>query len=161
VPAGEVDALVRDLFHRFTVCRFYADPFKWQSWLAAWAGEFDAGRGPQDKRVIEWRTNRPVPMAAAVENFDTAIRDGQLSHDGDPRLLRHVGNARRHELTQRDGDGRPLWVIRKDRHDSPHKIDAAMAAILSWEARTDAIAAGVLNQEASVYLTRGVRTLGE
>jgi phage terminase large subunit-like protein len=161
VPAGEVDALVRELFHRFTVCRFYADPFKWQSWLAAWAGEFDAGRGLQDKRVIEWRTNRPVPMAAAVENFDTAMRDGQLSHDGDPRLLRHVGNARRHELTQRDGDGRPLWVIRKDRHDSPHKIDAAMAAILSWEARTDAIAAGALNQEPSVYLTRGVRTLGE
>jgi phage terminase large subunit-like protein len=147
VPAGEVDALVRDLFHRFTVCRLYADPFKWQSWLSAWAGEFDAGRAAHEKRVIEWRTNRPMQMAAAVENFDTAIKEGRISHDGDPQLLRHVGNARRHELSQRDGEGQPLWVIRKDRPDSPHKIDAAMAAVLSWEARTDAIAAGALRPD--------------
>ncbi len=35
-----------------------------------------------------------------------------------------------------------MWVIHKDRPDSPQKIDAAVAAVLSWEARTDAIAAG-------------------
>jgi len=34
-------------------------------------------------------------------------------------------------------------VIYKERPDSPFKIDAAMAGILSWEARCDAIAAGV------------------
>jgi hypothetical protein len=162
VPAAEVDAVVRDLFHRYTVCRFYADPFKWQSWLATWSGELDADRGPQDKRVIEWRTNRLGPMAAAVENYDTAIKDGTLSHDGDARLVRHMANARKHHLTLRDGEGQLMWVIRKDRHDSPRKIDAAMAAILSWEARTDAIAAGALHQEApSVYLTRGVRSLAD
>jgi hypothetical protein len=162
VPAAEVDAVVRDLFHRYTVCRFYADPFKWQSWLATWSGELDADRGPQDKRVIEWRTNRLGPMAAAVENYDTAIKEGTLSHDGDARLVRHIANARKHHLTLRDGEGQLMWVIRKDRHDSPRKIDAAMAAILSWEARTDAIAAGALHQEApSVYLTRGVRSLAD
>jgi hypothetical protein len=37
-----------------------------------------------------------------------------------------------------------VWLIRKDRADSPRKIDLAMAAVLSWEARSDAVAAGVL-----------------
>jgi hypothetical protein len=59
-------------------------------------------------------------------------------------VRRHVANARRHDLTQRDERGQPLWVIRKDRHDSPNKIDYAMASVLSWEARTDAIASGVV-----------------
>jgi hypothetical protein len=35
-------------------------------------------------------------------------------------------------------------LIQKERTDSPHKIDAAMAAVLSWKARTDAVAAGML-----------------
>jgi hypothetical protein len=42
-----------------------------------------------------------------------------------------------------DEQGRPLWLIAKERGDSPFKIDACMAAALSWEARTDAIAAGM------------------
>ena len=56
--------------------------------------------------------------------------------------MRHVGNARRQDLTQRDEQGKALWLIRKERPDSPLKIDLAMAAVLSWEARIDAIAAG-------------------
>jgi hypothetical protein len=42
----------------------------------------------------------------------------------------------------RDDEGKPMWTIQKDRHDSPRKIDVAMAGCLSWEARRDAIAAG-------------------
>jgi hypothetical protein len=46
-------------------------------------------------------------------------------------------------LTLRDEEDKPLWVIQKERPDSPHKIDAAMAACLSWEARCDALASGI------------------
>jgi phage terminase large subunit-like protein len=81
-------------------------------------------------------------MTAALESFDTAVKEGALSHDGNAVLARHVANAHRHDLPQMGEDGRPLWLIRKERHDSPHKIDLCMAAVLSWEARTDAIAAG-------------------
>jgi hypothetical protein len=35
-----------------------------------------------------------------------------------------------------------MWTIGKDRPDSPRKIDAAMAAVLAWQARTDSLAAG-------------------
>lgn len=139
VPTDEVDATVRALFAEYTVWRLYADPPYWQSWIALWIGVYGK------ERVIEWWTNRRKPMTAALENFETAIKERQLQHDGDKRLQRHLGNARKHELPQRDENGRPLWLIRKDRPDSPHKIDLAMAAVLSWEARTDAIAAGVLH----------------
>jgi hypothetical protein len=145
VPTAEVDATVRALFRRFTVCRMYADPYWWQTWLATWVGKFGK------ERVVQWTTTRRRQMAAALENYETAIREESIHHDGDPRLFRHLGNARREDLPgQVDERGKPLWLIRKERPDSPHKIDAAMAAVLSWEARTEAIKAGVKPRPKSV-----------
>lgn len=139
VPAEEVDAVVRDCFKRYDVWRFYADPPYWQAWIALWVGLFGK------EHVVEWATNRYKPMAAALEGFDSAIKARTLSHDGQKAFLRHIANARRKDLKgQRDDQGRALWVIQKERPDSPHKMDAAVAATLSWEARTDAIASGVL-----------------
>lgn len=136
VPTEEVDRVVRDLFARFQVWRAYMDPPYWQSWIAVWRGLFG------EEQVIEWWTNRRKPMRDALEGFDSAMKQGLVSHDGSKDLERHIGNARRHDLPQRDEQGKPLWLIRKERSDSPQKIDLAMAATLSWEARTDAIAAG-------------------
>ncbi len=51
------------------------------------------------------------------------------------------------DLPQSDEQGKKLWLIQKERPDSPHKIDAAVSATLSWEARTDAVAAGVLTAQ--------------
>lgn len=141
VPAEDVDRVVQQCFADYSVWRMYADPPYWQSWLKKWAGQFG------EDKVIEWWTNRRRPMAAALENFVTSIAEGLISHDGDKTLLRHLGNSRRDEQGGlRDEDGKPLWLIRKERPDSPHKIDVAMAAVLSWEARNDAIKAGATNQ---------------
>ncbi len=139
VPADDVDAVVRAVFAKYSVWRLYADPPYWQSWIAKWSGEFG------ETKVIEWFTTRRRQMAAALESFDTAIKSGTLSHDGDKRMRRHLANSRRDDQRGiiKDEQGKPLWLIRKERSDSPHKIDLAMAAVLSWEARTDAIAAGV------------------
>jgi phage terminase large subunit-like protein len=137
VPVDEVDAVMHQLFAEFEVWRLYADPWLWKDQTAKWVGEFGK------TRVIEWFTNRPLQMAAALKNFESAINEGRLSHDGSPQFARHVANARRRAIHQRDSEGRPLWIIQKDRADSPFKIDLAMAAVLSWEARTDAIAAGM------------------
>ena len=55
-------------------------------------------------------------------------------------LTRHVRNAVKRAVNSRDDQGRPLWTLAKA---APgRKIDAAMAAVLAWEARRDAIAAG-------------------
>lgn len=146
VPAEEVDALVRDCFERYTVWRLYADPPYWQSWISAWAGSFGK------EHVVEWWTNRRRPMTFALESFKTAITAGTLTHDGDKHYTRHIGNARREDIPGwRDEQGKPLWLIRKERPDSQKKIDAAMAGVLSWEARSDALAAGVLTVKAPEF----------
>lgn len=148
VPVDEVNDALAAMFKRYDVWRMYADPPYWQEWLAAWAGEYGA------ERVIEWWTNRRKPMSYALESFHTAMTSRSISHDGHEAYARHIGNAHRQDLPYRDEQGKPLWLIQKERPDSPHKIDLAMAGVLSWEARTDAIAAGV-KPKRSVYAQRG------
>lgn len=138
VPSEEVDACIEGLFEKYNVWRMYADPPYWESWLATWQGRYG------DKRVIEWWTNRRRQMSASLKAYENAISDGSVSHSGDEALVRHVGNAYRQLLNQRDESDQPLWLIRKERADSPYKIDAAMASVLSWEARNDAVASGAL-----------------
>jgi phage terminase large subunit-like protein len=151
VPAEDVNAVVAAVFARWDVWRMYCDPPYWESTVAQWAGQYG------EKRVIEWWTNRQKQMAYAIKAFETAIQSGELLHDGNPHLQRHMGNAVRKMLKMRDDQGKPLWTIYKERPDSPHKIDAAMAAILSWEARGDGLAAGVVRQRGpSVYESRGM-----
>lgn len=149
-PVNEVKRVVGQAFDRWEVWRMYADPPYWETTVAAWAGEFG------EKRVIEWWTNRERQMAYAIRGYNNAIEAGDLLHDGNAHFRRHVGNAVRRELRFRDDKGKPLWTIYKERPDSPHKIDGAMAGILSWEARSDAVTAGVGLRQESVYEKRGL-----
>lgn len=152
VPADDVDAAVAMCFGTWDVWRLYADPPYWEGLVADWSGKYG------EDRVFEWWTNRNKAMAYSIKAFNTAIMAGELSHNGDDAYRRHIGNAVRKYLYIRDDEGQPLWTIYKERPDSPHKIDLAMAGVLSWEARMDAVAAGVKKSE-SVYNTRGIRTL--
>lgn len=153
VPADEVDQAMAGAFETYEVWRAYCDPPYWEITVSAWAGRWG------EKRVIEWWTNRQKQTAYAIKGFNTAITSGELLHSGDSGLQRHIGNAVRKYLLLRDEDGQPLWTIYKERPDSPHKIDEAMAAILSWEARSDALAAGVGVVKRSVYEERGLATV--
>jgi phage terminase large subunit-like protein len=154
VPADQVNEAVDKVFSTYEVWRMYCDPPYWETTVAEWAGQYG------EKRVVAWWTNRQKPMAYAIKAFETAIASADLSHEGNPHLNRHIGNAVRRTLNMRDDEGKPLWTIYKERSDSPHKIDAAMAAILSWEARCDALAAGVGQETGSVYDERGPREVG-
>jgi hypothetical protein len=154
VPEQEVKVAVAGAFQRYEVWRLYADPPYWETQVAEWAGEYG------DERVMYWRTNRTLPMAYAIRAYANAIAAGEVSHSGDRRFAAHIGNACRHLLTQTDDTGQRLWTIYKERPDSPHKIDEAMAACLSWEARRDALAAGVILNGRSIYEDRGILSIG-
>lgn len=150
VPELEVRVAMADAFETWEVWRLYADPPYWETVVAEWSGEYG------DERVIAWRTNRWSIMARAVLAFANGIAEGDLSHDGDEHFARHVGNCQRMILNLWDDQHRErLWVVQKERSDSPKKIDVCVAAILSWEARRDALADGQTG-EASVYSTRGI-----
>ena len=142
VPQDEVDEAVRMAKARWRVLRFYGDPREYKAWLAAWAVLF-AG-----DVVAEFPTNSAGRFAPAVLAADVAVRQGEMTHDGDSRLARHVANA--HKLYVRlrvdDGERRP-FVLQKDRPHSPRKIDGAVAGVLADAAHNDALAAGEFEVE--------------
>lgn len=154
VDSEAVSLVVAEAFRRWNVWRLYADPPYWESTVAEWAGKYG------EERVTEWWTSRWKPTAYAVRGFNNAISGGTILHDGNAHLTRHLGNAVKRVLPQRDDEGKPLWTIYKERPDSPFKIDAAMSAILAWQARTDAITAGVGTRKVSAYEKRGLVVAG-
>lgn len=134
VPRDDVDQAVRSAFDRFEVWRMYADPPYWQAYLDAWSAMW-----PQ--QVVEWWTNRPAAVGHALERLTSAVGDGSLRHDGHEVLTEHVVNARRRTV-------RGHLSMSKEFPKSRRKIDAAMAAMLAFEARGDAVAAGVGSKRA-------------
>lgn len=138
VPVVEVEAAVTQTFDRFNVVGFFADPALWESYIAQWEARFHRKLKVKasQQHPIEWWMTRQTLMVRALEQFHSAVVDGELTHDGTLTLTRHVLNARRR--TSRSG-----IQIAKEHPDSPRKIDAAVAAVLAWEARLAAVAAGI------------------
>ena len=140
VDRAAVDAAVFAAFERFDVAGAYCDPAHWQDTLDRWQSEW--GEQLQIKataaRPMEWWTGggHTRRIVLALERFHEAVVEAQLSHDDHPTLTRHIGNAR--VRATRTGD-----AIAKAFPQSPDKIDAAMAAVIAYEARNDAVAAGV------------------
>lgn len=149
VPAGEVDTAVANTMDRYRVVRFYADPPWWETQVDTWAGQWP-------DRVYRFPTNRYHRMVWAVRAVENAIRAGELTHDGSSVLARHVANARRRPTTIRDPEtGGTMHVLAKEHRSSRLKMDGAVALVLAWEARRDAIAAGALTAQNNDYEAAG------
>ena len=98
---------------------------------------------------MEWWTNRPTQMAEAVSAYAEAIAAGTVTHEvgrdeaddgNEARFARHIAAAGRKDINQYNDDGSRKFVLAKIHPD--RKFDNAMAAVLSWKARLDAIAKG-------------------
>jgi hypothetical protein len=139
-PVGEVLAAVDEAFGKFTVVGFYADPAKWESHVAAWEARYGRQlrvRSSREHPVEWWMTGgRSSFTVRALEKFQSAVIDGELSHDGSSALTRHV-------LAARMVHSRSGVQIAKEHPTSERKIDAAIAAVLAYQARLDALAAGL------------------
>ncbi|WP_330172958.1 terminase [Streptomyces sp. NBC_01498] len=140
VPTVEVLTTVEDAFRDYNVVGMYADPARWESHIAKW--EADHGRRLKLKastqHPIEWwmTGGRANHIVRALEKFRSSVVDGELTHDGSSVMTRHILNARRRE-------SRSGLQIMKEHPDSPKKIDVAIAAVLAWQARVDAMAKGL------------------
>jgi hypothetical protein len=138
-----VDAAVKELGERHTVWRIYIDPQRIDWLVESWGNHF--GR----RQVVHRETYVQRRMAFAIRAYEQAIAGGDVSHDGDPTFVAHVRNARKRMVTVLDEHERPMHLLAKDHVRSPRKIDAAMAAILSWEARGHALEKGVVSLDES------------
>lgn len=143
VPTTEVDLAVNEIFTRYNVVGFFADPHKWETWVAQWEAKY--GKRLKVKaspnHPIQWWFNggRGKTIVNAIEQFENAVYDGELTIDTSYTLLRHLLNA--HKRPSPYG-----MQIAKEHPDSAMKIDAAIAAILAFEARKQVIAKGILNK---------------
>ncbi|WP_280470996.1 terminase [Nocardia cyriacigeorgica] len=131
VDEAEVTEKVREIMKRYRVQRMYCDPPHWNNTVGEWSVTYG-------DIVQEWWTNRHRPMVNAIGAFIEAIDTGRVSHNGDPDLTRHIGNAGKREINLLDEHGKRLWILGK-LHPT-RKFDACMALILAWQARMDVLA---------------------
>lgn len=134
IPREDVDATIRGLFERYDVVAFRADVHDFESYIDEWGKDFK-------RKLKMWATaNSPVgfdmrsqkkKFALDCERFLNAVLDGEVSHDGDPRLRWYVLNCHRHPTPY------DAVSIRKKSKDSKRKIDAAVCAVLAFGARQD------------------------
>ncbi len=117
VPIVDVEAAIRQACRRWRVQEIAADPFRWARSLQLLDGE--------GLPVLEYPQS-PARMTPATARFYEAVVNGQLTHSGDSRLARHVGNA----ILREDARGARLA---KERKDSPRRIDAAVAAVMAHD----------------------------
>lgn len=139
VRPSEVTASVDELFKLFHVVRFYGDPAQgWDEQLAEWAGK----HGPKTVLFFYTDSRNMRRIAESCGQYASAIRSGEVLNDGDHEFMSHIAASQKREIKMVDDEGKPLWTIAKERHDSLNKIDLAMCGVLSWRARLDALAAG-------------------
>jgi phage terminase large subunit-like protein len=116
VPIAEVSVALRAACRRYRVLEIACDPYRWAREIQELGDDgFPAVEFPQT----------PPRMVPACAAFYDAVMDGKLTHDGDPRLIRHVANS----VVKRDRFG-PRIV--KDSKDSPRKIDLSVCAVMAY-----------------------------
>jgi len=119
VPRAEVDAAVDEMMTTRDVRELACDPALWPSEIADWKARYG------EERVLDY-PNSNVRMGPACQRFRNAVLESALTHDGSTVLTRHLSNG----VTSptRFGD---VW--KKSAKDSPHKIDAAIAAAIAHD----------------------------
>lgn len=126
VPRDEVKRAMADAMETWDVVELAPDPPGWSDEIEGWEATYG-------DVVVEFPTNQAARMAPACTRFYAAVAGGDedeaampLTHDGDPRLARHLRNA----VTKRKPGGD---VITKESLDSPRKIDIAIAAVVAFD----------------------------
>lgn len=138
-PIAEIEALLAETFRMRNVVGFYADPGKdWRSHVNAWEAKFQTPLKATREHPFEWwmTGGRSGLVQIAIEQLEGAVLNRDCSHDGSAALTRHVLNARRRLSHGKLGLG-------KESDYSSKKIDAAVAAVLAWQCRLDAVAKGL------------------
>jgi phage terminase large subunit-like protein len=152
IPTAEVDYEVRKAFETYNVVGMFADPARWESYIATWESDFGKNlkiKSSQNHPIEWWMSgNRAYLVVRAVEQFQNAVVDRELTHNGGLALTRHVLNARRRS-------GRSGITISKEHPDSRNKIDAAVSAVLAYQARLQALSKGEATK--STFVPRRIR----
>lgn len=125
IPRLEVEEALQAVFDRFKVERMLYDPYGWRSEGERWARRWG------EKTVLEY-PQTTARMGPATDAWLHAITEGELPWDGSEEFRRDVLNAYAKRST-RKAQGRK-WPLLTKGPDPTRKIDAAVAAVMSYEA---------------------------
>jgi phage terminase large subunit-like protein len=134
VPIDDVEQTIRDACQRWKVREIAADSYRWEASLQRLESEgLPVVRFPQTA----------AHMAPATARMYQAATNAGLTHDGDPRLARHVANA------MCKAGPRGSWIQKETKY-STRRVDLVIAALMAFDR-----AAGPIEEEydimASVY----------
>lgn len=116
VDTAAVELRIREAMKTYRVREVACDPYRWQDVLQRLDGD--------GLPIVEFPTNSLARMVPACQEFYSAVVEKRVTHDGDPRLARHVGNA----VTKSDARG---TRIVKESKTSARKIDLAVASVIA------------------------------
>lgn len=117
VPVLDVEQAIREACRRWQVREIVCDPFRWARTYQVLEGE--------GLPVVEFPQS-PARMTPASQRFYEAVVNKTLTHSGDPRLARHLGNC----VLKVDSRGSR---VTKESKFSNRKIDLAIAAVMAYE----------------------------
>jgi phage terminase large subunit-like protein len=117
VPIVDVEDAIRAACRRWQVREIVCDPFRWARTYQILESE--------NLPIVEFPQS-PSRMTPATTRFAEAVMNRSLTHSGDPRLARHVGNA----ILKTDSRGQR---IAKEHKHSSRKIDLAVAAVMALD----------------------------
>lgn len=119
VDIGAVEKAVLDACAFYDVAEVDCDPFRWQRSMQA----LEAAGAP----IVEYNTASPARMVPAWAKFYDAVTGSMgITHSGDPRLARHIGNM---ALKVDHLGPRPV----KEHKGSPRKIDLGICAVGAYD----------------------------
>ena len=121
VDIGQVEATIVETCRDFNVIEVVCDPFRWQRSMQ----ELDSIGIP----IVEYNSSSPSRMVPATAKTYDAVMSGNLTHDHNPTLSRHLDNC----VVKTDRLG-PR--ITKEHRNSPRKIDAAVAFVMAFDRAT-------------------------
>lgn len=119
VDIQEVEQTIREFVAANPKCREIAcDPFRWQRSMEILAEE--------GLPIVEWPSTSARRMIPACAKFFDSVVEKRVTHDGNPMLARHLGNA----VVKSDAQG--VRIVKESRA-SARRIDAAVAAVIGFD----------------------------
>jgi phage terminase large subunit-like protein len=117
VDRADVNAAIEKMFDKYDVQMLWCDPSFYEPDVLEWSRRW--------RRKVERIPPTNHRMAPMAQQFLADLVAGEIGHDGDTRLQRHVLNA----VATESGS------FRKEKKSSPRKIDLLACAVLANGAR--------------------------
>lgn len=153
VDVDAFDMKARWMLDNYNVVGFFADVHDWRDVIIGWERDYAhlglVGQRNNGDPIMFWTNTWRQDMMQSLHDMHIAFSKdwepcddednpviGDVALLADPRLLAHFRNARRKTFRQTNADGSPTYLIYKEMKNSPLKIDACMAGVLAYTART-------------------------